>query len=299
VGDCLLHSTLQAAAGVEDPVMSLRTSICAVMKSLDLYPRWREARAREAFHDGFRADDWQWRKEWADLVRVASVPKNALEQTHVWALAHVLRRPIIVYAILNIRNYRDEVVDLARHQGIYLPFLLDRRQCSSNPLALAYIRGHYLGLVGEEKEQTLGTTVLLPVMSPDSQLLPVHFLTDLERGNEAALIREWFCCRHVDGVLCVEQHCPARADRPQACQALVARYVQDLQNRFVSNIPSPENKRVARTGAAAGGIGGGDGGTDEMVGGGDVAASNSSNSAAGACAGWVTFDHGYQDEETI
>jgi hypothetical protein len=271
--------------------MSLRTSICAVMKSLDLYPRWREARAREAFHDGFRADDWQWRKEWADLVRVAALPKSALEQTHVWALAHVLRRPIIVYAILNIRNYRDEVVDLARHQGIYLPSLLDKRECSSNPLALAYIRGHYLGLVGEEKEQTMGTTVLLPVMSPDSQLLPVHFLTDLERGNEAALIREWFCCRHVDRVLCVEQHCPARADRPQACQALVARYVQDLQSRFLS--------KSARAGAAAGGVGGGDAGAGEMVGGGDVAEGNSGDGAPGGCDGWVTFNQGDHDEETI
>ena len=55
----------------------------------------------------------------ADLVRVASVAKTALEQTHVWVLAHVLRRPIIVYAILNIRNFRDEVVDLARHQVLH------------------------------------------------------------------------------------------------------------------------------------------------------------------------------------
>jgi len=230
----LLHSTLQAAAGVEDPVMPLRASLCAVMKSLDLYPRWKEARAREAFHDGFHADEWQWRKEWADLVRVASVPKTALEQTHVWALAHVLRRPIIVYAILNIRNYRHEVVDLARHQGIYLPLMLDKRDCSSNPLALAYIRGHYLGLVGEEKEQTAGTTILLPVMSSDRKLLPVHFLSDLDHGSEAAMIREWFCCRQVDGVTCVEQHCPARSDRPQPCQALVNRYAQDLRERFLT-----------------------------------------------------------------
>ena len=205
------------------------------MKSIDLYPRWREARTREAFDDGFRADEWQWRKEWADLVHVASLPKTSLEQTHVWALAHVLRRPIIVYAILNIRNFRDEVVDLARHQGIYLPLLLDRRDCSSNPIALAYVRGHYLGLVGEEKEPTASTTVFLPVTTPEAQLLPVHFLSDMERGNEAAIIREWFCCRHVDGVLCVEQHTPARADRPQACQALVSRYAQDLQARFCSN----------------------------------------------------------------
>ena len=234
LGDCLLHSTLQAAAGVEEPVQALRASLCAMMKSADLYPRWRESRAREALHDGFRADEWQWRKEWADLVRSSSTPKASLEQTHVWVLAHVMRRPIIVYAIHHIRNYRDEVVGLARHQGIYLPSMLDRRDCSSNPIALAYVRGHYLGLVGEETEQGSGTTVLLPVTTPENKLLPVHFVSDSERGNEAAIVREWFCCRQVDGVLCVEQHTPARADRPQACQALVKRYAENLEARFLS-----------------------------------------------------------------
>jgi ubiquitin thioesterase ZRANB1 len=274
LGDCLLHSTLQAAAGVEDPVTSLRSSLCATMKSIDLYPRWREARAREAFNDGFRADEWQWRKEWTDLVHVASLPKTSLEQTHVWALAHVLRRPIIVYAILNIRNFRDEVVDLARHQGIYLPMLLDRRDCSSNPIALAYVRGHYLGLVGEEKEASTSTTVLLPVTTPDSQLLPVHFLSDMERGSEAAIIREWFCCRHVDGVMCVEQQTPARADRPQACQALISRYVQDLQARFCS--------KAAHRG------GGADGAGSE----GGIAGQGGTGTGVRAENDWVRFDDG-------
>ena len=194
------------------------------------------------------------------------------------------------YAILNIRNYRDEVVDLARHQGIYLPFMLDRRECSSSPLALAYIRGHYLGLVGEEREQAAGTTVLLPITSPDAQLLPVHFMSDLECGNESAIVREWFCCRHVDGVLCVEQHCPARTDRPLACQTLVNRYVEYLQTRFLQ-------RTAARGGAAGGSVACADGGAgcaslanvkgcEVKEGGG----SGDGGSVVSPIEGWTTFD---------
>ncbi|KAJ1475195.1 hypothetical protein T484DRAFT_3199784 [Baffinella frigidus] len=121
------------------------------MCSLDLYPRWREARAREAAGHGFTAEERQWLQEYDDLSRAASRPRESLEQTHVWALAHVLKRPVIVYGVDKIKNWKEEVVaNDAGQQGIYLPWLCDRNECSQDPIALAYIRGHYLALVGEE-----------------------------------------------------------------------------------------------------------------------------------------------------
>ena len=36
-------------------------------------------------------------QEWAGLLSLASQPGESLEQLHVFCLAHVLRRPIIVY----------------------------------------------------------------------------------------------------------------------------------------------------------------------------------------------------------
>ena len=76
--------------------------------------------------------EWQWRKEWADLVRSSSTPKASLEQTHVWVLAHVMRRPIIVYAIHNIRNYRDEEHTRNRNRIIEIQEFLEsnRKQLS-------------------------------------------------------------------------------------------------------------------------------------------------------------------------
>ena len=42
----------------------------------------------------------------------------ALEQIHVFALAHILRRPIIVYGIKFVKSFRGENIDLARFQGM-------------------------------------------------------------------------------------------------------------------------------------------------------------------------------------
>ena len=36
-------------------------------------------------------------QEWAGLLSLASQPGESLEQLHVFCLAHVLRRPVIVY----------------------------------------------------------------------------------------------------------------------------------------------------------------------------------------------------------
>uniref|UniRef100_A0A7S4UJ50 ubiquitinyl hydrolase 1 n=1 Tax=Guillardia theta TaxID=55529 RepID=A0A7S4UJ50_GUITH len=242
MGDCLLHSASLVLAGIEDRNMAWRASLVRVMKTFDLYSRWREFRAREAALLGYHAEDWQWKKEWSELVRIAGSPKMSLEQTHVWALAHLLRRPIIVYGIQNIRNHRNEILGHAGHQGIYIPFLLDKSECCTDPLALAYVRGHYLGLVGEEKDPLTPTTILLPITMHNGQRLPVQYLYDVERGSEASIIREWLRCRAVNGVACVEQSYNPRASRPEACQALMRRYVEDVHQRMTN--PRDEEEGV-------------------------------------------------------
>ena len=44
-------------------------------------------------------------------------PGASLEQIHIFALAHILRRPIIVYGIKFVKSFRGENIGLARFQG--------------------------------------------------------------------------------------------------------------------------------------------------------------------------------------
>ena len=61
--------------------------------------------------------------DWANIVGLAAIAGNSLEQAHVFALAHILRRPIIIYAVKYVKGFRGETIDLARFEGwFYLRF---------------------------------------------------------------------------------------------------------------------------------------------------------------------------------
>lgn len=45
------------------------------------------------------------------------LPGASLEQMHIFALAHILRRPIIVYGVKVVKSFRGESIDFARFEG--------------------------------------------------------------------------------------------------------------------------------------------------------------------------------------
>ena len=65
----------------------------------------------------FTLDEDQWEQDWTSVLSLASQPGASLEQTHVFALAHIIRRPIIIYGVKFVRSFRGETLGLARFQG--------------------------------------------------------------------------------------------------------------------------------------------------------------------------------------
>ena len=82
--------------------------------------RWKEWEQIQALELDFTLAESQWSEvgslfcvtlvmynscrfvqEWAGLLSLASQPGESLEQLHVFCLAHVLRRPIIVYGFVS------------------------------------------------------------------------------------------------------------------------------------------------------------------------------------------------------
>lgn len=82
-----------------------------------LYPRWKEAETLQANLLQFSLDETQWQEDWAMLLSLASQPGSALEQMHVFTLAHILRRPIIVYGVKYVKSFRGEALGFARFEG--------------------------------------------------------------------------------------------------------------------------------------------------------------------------------------
>ena len=81
------------------------------------YARWREWETLQASALNYSVPDYQWEQDWDNLVMCASQPGRALEQMHVFVLAHILRRPIIVYGVKYVKSFRGETLDLAKFQG--------------------------------------------------------------------------------------------------------------------------------------------------------------------------------------
>lgn len=80
---------------------------------ISFYPRWREYEASQASRMlDFTLEETQWQEDWENLLSTAAQPGSALEQLHVFALAHILRRPIIVYGVKYVKSFRGEDIGL-------------------------------------------------------------------------------------------------------------------------------------------------------------------------------------------
>lgn len=55
--------------------------------------------------------------DWSRAVHAAGQQGRSLHQLHVWALAHVTRRPLIVYAVDIVNSFRGEALGYACFQG--------------------------------------------------------------------------------------------------------------------------------------------------------------------------------------
>lgn len=56
-------------------------------------------------------------KEKFFLLFCSVQPGASLEQTHIFVLAHILRRPIIVYGVKYYKSFRGETLGYTRFQG--------------------------------------------------------------------------------------------------------------------------------------------------------------------------------------
>ncbi|NXM62865.1 ZRAN1 thioesterase, partial [Illadopsis cleaveri] len=244
-GDCLLDSVLQATWGIYDKDSVLRKALHDSLHDCShwFYTRWKEWESwySQSFGLHFSLREEQWQEDWAFILSLASQPGASLEQTHIFVLAHILRRPIIVYGVKYYKSFRGETLGYTRFQGVYLPLLWEQSFCWKSPIALGYTRGHFSALVAMENDgygnRGAGanlntdddvTVTFLPLVDSERKLLHIHFLSAQEIGNEEQqekLLREWLdCC---GGVLVAMQKSPRRRNHP-----LVTQMVEKWLDRY-------------------------------------------------------------------
>lgn len=119
-GDCLLDSCMQASWGVFDRDNVLRRALSESLHQCAhlFYARWREYEMFQATLLHFSLEESQLEDDWQQLLLLASQPGASLEQLHIFVLAHIFRRPIIVYGVKNVKSFRGEDIGYARFEGL-------------------------------------------------------------------------------------------------------------------------------------------------------------------------------------
>lgn len=227
-GDCLPDALCQAAYGVADRGNLLRAALADALRTrataAALYARWAAWERLQAAALHYAPEEAQLRAEWARLAAAAARPGAALRQLHVFALAHVLRRPVLVYGADVVDSFRGEALGYARFRGVYLPLLWEPAFCSDAPLCLAYTRGHFSALVPVAPRPG-GRAPALPLTDAAGKLLPVHFLSAAELADEEAEVRRWLRVVACGAVL-------AAATRPAPRPLLQAQMLEEWLNYY-------------------------------------------------------------------
>ncbi|XP_046847513.1 tumor necrosis factor alpha-induced protein 3-like isoform X2 [Xenia sp. Carnegie-2017] len=136
-----------------------------------------------------------WNKDWKQTVALPTTTKSTtqnsfycLEGIHIFALANVLRRPILVICDDFDRGDYDEPIAGVNLDGIYLPLLSDSVDCINTPLLVGYHHGQFTEFVMAENNERV------PLMKHDGQPMKVRFLLPEERNYSDRLLREYLNC---------------------------------------------------------------------------------------------------------
>ncbi|XP_067882128.1 tumor necrosis factor alpha-induced protein 3 [Heterodontus francisci] len=207
-GNCLLHATSQFMWGVQDIDLILRKTLWEALKETDTRNfklRWQVecVRSQEFEATGLHYDTKNWDEEWDKVIEMLSVasrlgqpglPYDSLEEIHIFILANILRRPIIVIADRVLRSFGNNASLAPLHfGGIYLPLHWPAQKCYKYPIVLGYDMQHFSPLVTiDDRSPEIRAVPLVHNGRRRFEDFMVHFLIPKEEENKAKLLEEYF-----------------------------------------------------------------------------------------------------------
>lgn len=180
-GNCLLHASSLAMWGIQDQALVLRTKLREMLHgplASTFHQRWCEAYKKSTSSTSNMAPGF------VKLQRQVTITAQTnqygqkryeyLEQLHAFALAHVLKRPIVIYSDPYERYPNGDIMatltDEQRMDGIYLPLLLGKDELPKRdesgylmvtPLIITFSRSHFSACVGSEpkSDEIISTSI--------------------------------------------------------------------------------------------------------------------------------------------
>lgn len=120
--------------------------------------------------------------------RINDLPYSSLEEIHIFVIANILKRPIIVLSDPMVRSLAGHSIQPDNFGGIYLPLLWDPRHCCKHPVVLGYHMAHFSPLVSQVNphEAVFSSSHaehVVPLVHKDFTPLRLHFLLPGEEGS--------------------------------------------------------------------------------------------------------------------
>ncbi|KAL6785208.1 hypothetical protein ACKKBG_A02890 [Auxenochlorella protothecoides x Auxenochlorella symbiontica] len=196
-GNCLDHAASMGVWGVQDRDGELRSALLASMQDARAGPQIQARFQRHLRRVGIPEES-----HGAEWEREVSAPRgdDYLSDIHAFALANVLRRPLLVYG--------DPQAAMAGMTGVYLPLIAAGagQACWKEPVAVLFSRSHFSLLAAVEGEGPVSPP-LLALAGAGQPLLP-RFLTEEEESGAPPpslplLVRFMACVQLAGGALAV------------------------------------------------------------------------------------------------
>ena len=197
-GNCLLHAASLAMWGFEDKQFMLRNALYESLTTADRNNNTLQDRCRMSVSSMLRdvqvnMSDNDWFLEWQQIVNQArpnsSGHHQSLEESHIFVLANILRRPIIIYGVPKVRSFNTGgIMQNINFHGIYFPLLWGSQLCHKPPLCLGYGMGHFTALVPDGNPQQ---QLVVPLTDNNGDVLPIRFLFQHEEQNTLYLLEQY------------------------------------------------------------------------------------------------------------
>lgn len=202
-GNCLVHAVCMEEYGRDDVNYSKRKELHEffLRGSQEFKNHWITQENIWAEESGFNFAESQIDPEWQTEVDLASaeiredpaqLPLRSLETIHVFALANMLKRTIIVIAdkwhYLNGEIYSPE-----RFGGIYLPILNDPENCNKQPILIGYSHNHFNAMITSTGQGDM----LFPLIDRNDDLLPLPYCGHMKKKVKIQLLKKYLNLRTV------------------------------------------------------------------------------------------------------
>ncbi|KAH7731945.1 trabid-like protein [Aphelenchoides avenae] len=153
----LCDAVFQAMFGMCDRMNILRSALKYTVHRSSFKLRWMD-RLRRMFRDcGLAMDEPTAEADWEETLAAVSNEDDSLEPIHIWALSHVVCRPILVVPMeetIDVSQLDDvdsnaateRPVHVHHYEGIYLPVLWGSPPASRSPLIIGHQNGLFYAI---------------------------------------------------------------------------------------------------------------------------------------------------------